>query len=253
MIFDVTDSGSQEHPGRNGIDTLDLCPAKKCGPLVTLTIRTFQPVTNTNRTEKLHKANVRIERRGATPLPILSAKTQVAPEEPDTGEIHVTVRDPGDGLLYTLSLVEVSADGVPTGRPYPGFDPAYAAIDFRFRSGCARDRLRRRQRVHSRPSRAAAGDRLSRQGLRLVPPPAAGPPGSDRAELVRPGDPRPGSDAGRGAGLRRRPPQLLPGRRRHGSVPGDGAAARVGAAARAAGRLSDARGLQRPRLGLREG
>ena len=61
--------------------------------------------------------------------------------------------------------------------------------------------------------------------------------------------PRPRHHAGRAAGLRRRPSQLLPGRGRDRGLPRHGAAADLGAPPRAAGRLRHARGLQRARLG----
>ena len=62
-----------------------------------------------------------------------------------------------------------------------------------------------------------------------------------------------GVDAGRAARLRRRPPQLPPGRGRHRGLPRHRAPARLGAPPRAARRLRDARRLQRARLGAPRG
>ena len=97
-----------------------------------------------------------------------------------------------------------------------------------------------------------AGDQLPRQGLRELPPADARPPRADHARLARAPRARPRHHAGRAAGLRRRPPELLPGRGRDRGLPRHRAAAHLGAPPRAAGRLPHARGLQRARLGDRQ-
>lgn len=45
----------------------------------------------------------------------------------------------GDFSGHTLRVVEVDAAGRQTGRPHPGFDLRYAALDFRFGTECAGD------------------------------------------------------------------------------------------------------------------
>ena len=84
---------------------------------------------------------------------------------------------------------------------------------------------------------ARAADRLPRQGLRELPAADARPPVGARARLAGAQPGRRAGDARRAARLRGRLAQLLPGRGRDRGVPGHRAAARVGAAARAAGRL----------------
>jgi hypothetical protein len=50
--------------------------------------------------------------------------------KPDTFQVWVI--EPGDSLPYTLGLIQGDQKGSSTVVPYPGFDPYYAAIDFRF-------------------------------------------------------------------------------------------------------------------------
>lgn len=51
----------------------------------------------------------------------------------------ITVDKPGDFSTYTLCLVELDAEGGRTDRPFHGFDPRYACIDFSFVAGCPSD------------------------------------------------------------------------------------------------------------------
>lgn len=56
------------------------------------------------------------------------------PERDDC--LHVTVDRPGDFSPYTLCLVEADEQGRPTGKPFPGFDPRYACLEFSFKVDC---------------------------------------------------------------------------------------------------------------------
>lgn len=51
----------------------------------------------------------------------------------------LTVDRPGDFSTYRLCVVELGDDGRPTGRPYPGFDPRYACLEFSFKVNCPSD------------------------------------------------------------------------------------------------------------------
>ena len=161
--------------------------------------------------------------------------------DPDRDDcLHVRLDRVGDFSTYQLCLVDV-----------PGFDPRYACVDFGFKVDCPTD-------LDCAPASDCAPvpvpepeinylakdyasfrrlmlDRLARHDARLARAPRA----------------RPRHHPGRAAGLRRRPPQLLPGRGRHRGLPRHRAPAHLGAPARAAGRLPPARGLQRARVGDR--
>ncbi len=51
----------------------------------------------------------------------------------------LTVDRPGDFSTYRICVVELDEDGRPTGRPYPGFDPRYACLEFSFKVNCPSD------------------------------------------------------------------------------------------------------------------
>jgi ribosome modulation factor len=51
----------------------------------------------------------------------------------------LTADGPGDFSTYRLCIVELDEDGRPTGRPYPGFDPRYACLEFSFKVNCPSD------------------------------------------------------------------------------------------------------------------
>jgi hypothetical protein len=53
--------------------------------------------------------------------------------------LQIRVDRPGDFSPYTLCLVETDAEGRPTGRPFPGFDPRYACLEFSFKVDCPSD------------------------------------------------------------------------------------------------------------------
>ena len=109
-------------------------------------------------------------------------------------------------------------------------------------------RLRRPGLLPSRGA-ARAGDRLPRQGLRQLPAVDARPDGRARTRLdgAKPG--RRPRRARRAARVRRRPPQLLPGRGRDGELSRHRATTRLGSPPRAPARLPRPLGLQRPGVG----
>ena len=159
------------------------------------------------------------------------------------------VDKPGDFSTYTLRLVEPTSTGARPTEPLDGFDPRYAAVDFCFKAGCPTDLdCKPRARLPAAATARApeinylAKDYASFRQLIL-----------DRLALIMPDwterhVARPRDHAGRAARLRRRLPQLLPGRGRDRGLSRHRAAADLGAPARAAGRLPDARRLQRARL-----
>jgi hypothetical protein len=51
----------------------------------------------------------------------------------------VTVDKPGDFSNYSLCLVGLDESGRPTDKPFPGFDPRYACLEFNFKDGCPSD------------------------------------------------------------------------------------------------------------------
>jgi hypothetical protein len=56
------------------------------------------------------------------------------PERDDC--LHVSVDRPGGFSPYRLCLVEVDECGRPTGKPFHGFDPRYACLEFSFKVDC---------------------------------------------------------------------------------------------------------------------
>ena len=116
-------------------------------------------------------------------------------------------------------------------------------------------RLPQRSRLQAGPGVPAgtprrARDQLPRQGLRELPAADAGSPGAGDAGVARTPRAGPRHRPCRGAGLRRRSPELLPGRRRDRGVYRDSAAAHLRATACAACGLRAARGLQREDVGV---
>jgi hypothetical protein len=90
--------------------------------------------------EGLVKTNVRIEggrRVRGIEVANLRMCYQEDPERDDC--MIVTVDRPGDFSTYTLCLVDLDEDGRPTDRPFPGFDPRYACLEFSFKAGCPSD------------------------------------------------------------------------------------------------------------------
>jgi hypothetical protein len=59
------------------------------------------------------------------------------PERDDC--LHVSVDRPGGFSPYRLCLVEVDTCGRSTGKPFHGFDPRYACLEFSFKAGCPSD------------------------------------------------------------------------------------------------------------------
>ena len=164
--------------------------------------------------------------------------------------MEVTVNQPGDFSGLHARAGQADDHGRADAGPHGRFRPAL----------CLRRRSASRPRVRTE---------LDCQAPHVCPPPARAAPEInylakdyasfrqlilDRLALTMPdwaGDPRSRHrhHAGGTAGLRGRLAQLLPGRGGHRGLSGHGPAAHLGAPARAAGRLSPARGLQRPGLG----
>jgi hypothetical protein len=53
--------------------------------------------------------------------------------------LEVEVNKSGDFSNYTLSAVEVDANGRPTGQPMAGFDKRYSKVTFTFKASCPSD------------------------------------------------------------------------------------------------------------------
>lgn len=113
--------------GRNGVDAVE--PADD-GRTLTVTFLGRAP-------EGLTPANVRIDGgRRITGIRVLDVTVERA-DDPDLDDrMHVTVDRPGDTSTYTLRVVEAGPHGRPGTRPYPGFDPRYAAARFTFHPQC---------------------------------------------------------------------------------------------------------------------
>ena len=148
--------------------------------------------------------------------------------------LEVVTDRPGDFSVYTLRI-----DGV------PALDRYFAAIRFSFMAACPID-VDCRHVVPCEPRLLdGAAPRLHGQGLRQLPadaarPAAAAEPGLGRAQPVRSRH-----RAARAARVRGRPPLVFPGRGRQRGLSRDGPAADLGAPARPAHRLPDARRAER--------
>ena len=168
----------------------------------------------------------------------------------DANVLTVRRRPAGDFSTYTLRLVQSAPDDP---APPAGFDPRSPRSSFLSRSNARATSIA--QPDDDCPPAAApepeidylAKDYASFRQLML-----------DRMAVLMPQwRERNPADLGvalvEAARLRRRSSELPAGRRRHRSLSRHGAAARLGAAPRAPGRLFDARRLQRARLGASAG
>ena len=85
----------------------------------------------------LRPANLRVD-GGERITGIVVTKVTVGrsgdPELPDV--LRVSLNKAGDLSSYQLSIVETGPNGRPGTRPFPGFDPRYASIDFTFAQNC---------------------------------------------------------------------------------------------------------------------
>lgn len=107
----------------NGIDNVEVGADQ-----TTLCVHLFGDVPR-----EIDKANVRVE-GGRRVRDIRVIAVSAEPEDdPELGEcLRVVVDRPGDFSTYKLCLVETE-NGRPTDRPYPGFDPRYACVEFSFK------------------------------------------------------------------------------------------------------------------------
>jgi predicted phage baseplate assembly protein len=114
----------------NGIDGVNVS-ADQCG----LTVLLFG-----NAPRDIGPDNFRIDGgRTVTGIEVVS----VRPCETEDTELHdclvLTVDRPGDWSTYRLCVVEADPRGGPGTKPYPGFDPRYACVDFSFKQQCPSD------------------------------------------------------------------------------------------------------------------
>jgi hypothetical protein len=85
-------------------------------------------------------ANVRIEGgRRVRDIHVTSVTVEYADDPGVDDCLRVVVDKPGDFSTYRLGLVALDAHGQPTGKPFDGFDPRYASVDFSFKVGCPSD------------------------------------------------------------------------------------------------------------------
>ncbi len=167
----------------------------------------------------------------------------------DDACLRVVLDREGDHTAYCLCLVD-AASGRRSGQlaGVPRFRSALCLRHAAFPPGLRESAGLRRRGAMRASTAACAGDQLSRQGLRQLPPAVPRPHRAGHAGMA--GAPRAGPRhrAGRDAGVHRRLPQLLPGRGRHRGLSRHRAPAHLGAPACAAGRLPHARRLQCARL-----
>ena len=161
--------------------------------------------------------------------------------------MEVDVNQPGDFSTYTLAVVQPGPAG--TTVAMTGFDPLYAAVQFSFKATCPTSADCLTSQDCPQPARTAPPiDYLAKDyaSFRQTHP---GPAGPDHAGLDRNSPPGHRRNAGRSAGLCRRPVELLSGCGGDRGVSGNRSPADFVAPACAPGRLPGARGLQCPRMG----
>ena len=114
----------------NGIDAVEVSEDQR-----TLTLWFFDAAP-----EDLQPGNVSIAGGVRIPRVAAVAVNRCPPAQPDRDScLEVVVEAPGDFSIYTLSLVELDAQGHPSGAPLQGFDPRYSQIDFSFKVDCPSD------------------------------------------------------------------------------------------------------------------
>jgi hypothetical protein len=113
--------------GSNGIDYVEVVDGRK---QLELGVHLFRKMP-----DGLQVANVRIE--GGRRIRDIQV-TEVWTDSESDDCLRVRVNKAGDFSPYTLRLIELK-DGQPTDKPYNGFDPRYAKIQFGFKAGCPSD------------------------------------------------------------------------------------------------------------------
>ncbi len=134
--------------GRNGLDYLDVSDDQ-----LTLTVYFLRRAPDTLAKENVViDGGVRIKGIKVLDLRFCSAEN---PEEDDC--VNLVLDKAGDFSTYTLKLVEVDEAGNPTNRPFSGFDPRYAHLNFSFKAGLPSGLDCRQQSVCA-PSASAGPD-----------------------------------------------------------------------------------------------
>ena len=210
-------------PGLNGIDFLEVLDSEAL-PLDQRQRTLFVHFLKAAGLPALKPENIRIE-GGERIRDVAATKVTVDAAAPKV--LAVTVNQPGDFSTYTLRLSAFAH------RPgAAGWLRSAALGGGLLLQGRMPDRLRLQAGAGLPAGDAArAGDQLPGQRLRQLPPADARPAGQPDARLGRAQPGRPGRDAGRAAGLRRRPPELPAGRHRHRGLSRHGAAPRSRCAA----------------------
>ncbi len=92
--------------------------------------------------------NIRIE-GGRRIRGIKAVKIEIQRKDgPDADDcMKITVDKPGDFSIYTLHLAALDGNGEPSGKPFDGFDPCYAQLEFSFKAGCTNDLDCKRQAI----------------------------------------------------------------------------------------------------------
>ncbi|MFF0148733.1 putative phage baseplate assembly protein [Amycolatopsis sulphurea] len=110
---------------RNGIDAVSVSDDRR-----TLTVLFFGKAP-----EGLTPVNFRIDGgRRITGIVVVAAELCVSDDPEFADGVRLTVDRPGDLSTYRLCVVEAGPVGNPGTKPYPGFDPRYACVDFTFTS-----------------------------------------------------------------------------------------------------------------------
>jgi len=78
----------------------------------------------------LRKENIVVRgcRPGAREVRVTDFSACILDDQERDDCLRITLDRPGNSLPYELCLVEVDAEGCPTGKPFPGFDPRYACV-----------------------------------------------------------------------------------------------------------------------------
>ncbi|MDC8757003.1 putative baseplate assembly protein [Janthinobacterium fluminis] len=120
-----------QHPRWNGVDFLEVSDEQRY-----LCVHFFGSIP-----EGIGVANVRIEGgRRIRDLRVLRVEIDRSGDPDQDDCLRITLDRIGDYSTYRLCFVErVTAQEGAAYRPFPGLDPRYACLDFRFRLDCAAD------------------------------------------------------------------------------------------------------------------
>jgi hypothetical protein len=126
-----------------GLDYLEVSPDQ-----LTLTVWLLG-----NGPQQIQPANVRI--CGGERVRDIEVESVVVNPETDANDasLKITVNQPGDYSLYTLSLVALDGQGRATDAPMAGFDSRYASLKFSFKAACPSDLDCREQKICPPPKR----------------------------------------------------------------------------------------------------